>query len=67
MKTTRTEALFQAEYYESSAYVRNARHELAELRSTVNDILTGANDVYAKTSMLTIIDAADENLRKALL
>jgi hypothetical protein len=51
---------------ETQAYAANARVELARVRSTVHDGLTGKNDLLLKVSLLQDVDAVDEILRKVL-
>ena len=53
---------------ESVAYIENARHELARLRSDViSELGHTQSDLFLKASYLAYIDAADSNLQKALL
>lgn len=52
---------------DSAAYIQNARHELAALRSDIITELGGnATDSYLKAAFLSYLDAADLNLAKAL-
>ena len=51
---------------EMEALVQNARRHLKEASQTVGDYLSGVNDDHARLSILQDLDAADDNLRKAL-
>lgn len=48
------------------AYLRNALHDSADLRSLIHDGLTGPNDLWLKTQLIAALDALDTNVRKAL-
>lgn len=61
-----TIATATADIDEMSAYVTNALGSIAEARSTVIDLLTSPNDIYVKVSIVSDLDAAEHNLRKAL-
>ena len=50
----------------ANAYIRNGMLELENVKSLVNDILTGPSDVWAKGQLLTAIADADWNFRKAM-
>ena len=50
---------------ERDALIRNARESLAVARSTVIDLLTSPNDIYAKISILQDLDSVDDSLRRA--
>ena len=50
---------------ERDALLRNARESLAVARSTVIDLLTSPNDIYAKISILQDLDSVDDSLRRA--
>jgi hypothetical protein len=52
---------------EGSAYVINALYELDTLESTVHDILTGRNDLFAKASLVGDIASIRTNLKRALI
>lgn len=47
------------------AYLANARHDSAQLRSLIHDGLTGHNDLWLKTQLLAALDAVDANLERA--
>ena len=47
-------------------YIRNGMLELENVKSLVNDILTGPSDVWAKGQLLTAIADAEWNFRKAM-
>ena len=51
---------------EALAYMADARNTLVELRSAIHDILTGANDHWAKTQLLALVDAADMSIARAV-
>jgi len=51
---------------EAKACVADAIMLHDELRSTIHDILTGANDVWAKRQLLALVDAADASLKWAM-
>lgn len=52
---------------EPESYIANAQFHLDWVRKTINDGLTGVNDYELKASLLQDLDAADLNLRKALM
>jgi hypothetical protein len=49
------------------ALIRNARHSLSVVRSTVVDHLSSPNDLHAKVAILQDLDSVDDSLRRALL
>ena len=48
------------------AFLRNALHDSADLRSLIHDGLTGTNDLWLKTQLLAALDAVDSNVRNAI-
>jgi hypothetical protein len=56
-----------ADHDEKTAHLLNALENLTLLRSTINDGLTGKNDLYLKISLLQDVEAVEVSLRKAAL
>lgn len=52
---------------ELEAYIRNARGELATLRSDIIGALSSPSDLFLKVSLVQDVDVVDGLLRKALL
>lgn len=61
-----TIAALSGELDAKQAYLRNALHDSADLRSLIHDGLTGKNDLWLKTQLLAALDAVDTNIRSAL-
>ena len=59
-------AQIAADLDEARAHLVQSVMYLDELRSTVHDILTGSNDVWAKRQLIALVDATEASVKRAL-